>query len=217
MSSKHTEAAAAVRSGTPGEVPRVPAAGGSGLPRRWLREWGRWLRKWDGRGSGLVAVAVLIGIWQWYGDRYPNALYLFSTPSTVATSFGHIVANLQLPKQFLESLGEELVGFGIACVAAIGVGTAMGRVKYVEFTLDPLVTIGIATPVIVLLPVMEEWFGYGYVARVAFIVVLSVWPLLVNTWIGVRNMSATYELVGRSLRLGRMQLLWKVVLPAAAP
>ena len=206
MSSKHTEAAATVRSGAPGGKPGAQAAAGAGLDRSWLRDWGRWLRKWDGRGSGLVAVVALIGLWQWYGDSYPNALYLFSTPSAVVTSFYHIVGSLQLPKAFGESLGEELTGFAIASVLAIGVGTAMGRAKYVEFALDPLVTIGIATPVIVLLPVMEEWFGYGYVARVAFIVVLSVWPLLVNTWIGVRNMSATYELVGRSLKLGRAQL-----------
>jgi ABC-type nitrate/sulfonate/bicarbonate transport system permease component len=199
--------------------PRRPVPGGGGGAQPAARDGRLWrrLRKWNGRGTGLLAVAVVIGLWQWYGDTYPNALYLFSTPSAVASSFGHIVANLQLPKAFGESLGEELVGFAIAAVIAIGVGTAMGRVKYIEFTLDPLVTLGIATPVVVLLPVMEEWFGFGYVARVSFITVLAVWPLLVNTWIGVRNMSATYELVGRSLRLGRAQLLGKVVLPAAAP
>ena len=52
-----------------------------------------------------------------------------------------------------------------------------------------------------LLPVLEDWFGSGYVVRVAFIATLSVWPLLVNTWMGVRNMSATYELVGRAFKL----------------
>lgn len=176
-----------------------------------------WLRAWGGRGTGLLAVLVVIGLWQWYGDAYPNALYLFSTPSAVVSAFFHIVGNLQLPAAFGESLGEELIGFAVAAVLAIAVGTAMGRVKYIEFSLSPLVTLGIATPVVVLLPVMEEWFGSGYLARVAFIVVLSVWPLMVNTWIGVRNMNATYELVGRSLRLSRAQQLRKVVLPAAAP
>jgi NitT/TauT family transport system permease protein len=204
--------AAAERPGV--AVHPTSATPAEGKARRTL---GGMLRNWNGRGIGLLAVLVLIGAWQWYGNSYPNALYLFSTPTAVATAFGHAVGNLQLPDAFGESLGEELIGFAIASVLAISVGTAMGRVKYLEFTLDPLVTLGIATPVVVLLPVLEDWFATGYVVRVAFIVVLSVWPLLVNTWSGVRNMSATYELVGRAFKLGRMQRLLKVVLPAAAP
>ncbi|HLI15865.1 MAG TPA: ABC transporter permease [Acidimicrobiales bacterium] len=175
------------------------------------------LRAWDGRGIGLVAVAVFVGLWQWYGDSYPHALYLFSTPSAVATAFGHIVASAELPRAFADSVAEEVVGFAIAAVLGIAVGLAMGSLRFVEMSLDPLVTIGIATPVVVLLPVMEDWFGFGYVARVAFITVLSVWPILLNSWIGVRNVSSTYHLVSRALTLGRRQRVWKVVLPAAAP
>lgn len=169
------------------------------------------------RGVGLIAVIVVLGLWQWYGETFPHALYLFSRPTVVASAFVHVVANLQLPAAFGESLGEEVVGFAIAAVLGILVGTAMGRVKYIEFTLDPLVTIGIATPVIVLLPVMEDWFGFGYAARVAFIVVLSVWPIVVDTWIGVRSMSSTYDLVGRALGLSSLEQMKKVVLPAATP
>jgi sulfonate transport system permease protein len=195
-------------------VPAAPQARAVGRPAAAPRTWPR---RWNGRGIGLIAVLAVIGAWQWYGSSYPNALYLFSTPSTVLTAFGHEVRTMQLPDAFGESLGEEAIGFAIASVLAIGVGTLMGRLRYVEFTLDPLVTLGIATPVVVLLPVMEDWFGNGYVVRVAFITVLSVWPLLVNTWMGVRNMSATYELVGRAFKLSRAQRLYKVVLPAAAP
>lgn len=175
------------------------------------------LRSWGGRGIGLIAVVVFVALWQWYGSSYPNALYLFSTPSAVATSFAHIVANTELPRAFADSLAEELVGFSVAVAIGIGVGVAMGTLHHVELTLDPLVTIGIATPVIVLLPIMEDWFGFGYVSRVAFILVLSVWPVLLNSWIGVRNVNATYRLVGRALALTPRQRIWKVVLPAAAP
>lgn len=195
-------------------VRAAPVIGAAG---RRPRTAGDRLRAWNGRGIGLLAVVAVIGAWQWYGSSYPNALYLFSTPSTVLSAFGHEVRTMQLPRAFGESLGEEMIGFAIASVVAIVVGMLMGRLKYVEFTLDPLVTLGIATPVVVLLPVFEDWFGAGYVVRVAFIATLAVWPLLVNTWMGVRNMSATYELVGRAFKLNWAQRLYKVVFPAAAP
>ncbi|MBO0732219.1 MAG: ABC transporter permease subunit [Acidimicrobiaceae bacterium] len=177
----------------------------------------RTARRLLSRGSGLIAVVCFIGLWQWYGSSYAHASFLFSRPSTVASSFAHVVGNMQLPRAFADSVAEEAVGFAIAAALAIGVGALMGRVRYVEFALDPLVTIGIATPVIVLLPVMENWFGFGSTSRVAFIVVLSVWPILINTWSGIATMGAAYHLVGRSLGLGRLQQLRMIILPAAAP
>lgn len=190
---------------------RAPRAGAG---RRSVREL---LRRWDGRGLGLAAVAAFLGLWQWYGSTYPHAEYLFSTPSAVASAFRAIVASGQLPRAFAESLGETVIGFSIATVIALTVGTAMGRVRYIQFALDPLVTLAIATPTIGLLPLMENWFGLGYAGRVSFIVVVSTWPTLVNTWIGVRSMSGVYDDVGRSLGLTRIDHLRKVVLPASAP
>jgi len=175
------------------------------------------LRRWDGRGLGLLAVIAFIAAWQWYGGRYPHAQYLFSTPSAVARAFRSVVASGQLPRAFFESLGETAIGFSIAVAIALTVGTAMGRVRYIQFALDPLVTLAIATPTIGLLPLMENWFGLGYAGRVSFIVVVATWPTLINTWIGVRSMSGVYDDVGRSLGLGRIDQLRKVVLPAAAP
>lgn len=169
------------------------------------------------QANGLIAVAVLIALWQWYGSSYPHASYLFSRPSSVASAFVHIVANAKLPSAFGESLLEEIIGFVVATLLGVGVGAIMGRVRYIEMALDPLVTLGIATPVIVLLPVMENWFGFGDTARIAFIVVLSIWPILINTWSGVAGMGAAYHLVARSLGLGWLQQMRMVILPAAAP
>ena len=175
------------------------------------------LRRWNGQGLGIAAVVGFLALWQWYGSSYPHAQYLFSTPSAVAHAFRTITSSGQLPRAFVESLGETAIGFSIAVVIALTVGTAMGRVRYIQFALDPLVTLAIATPTIGLLPLMENWFGLGYAGRVSFIVVVATWPTLINTWIGVRSMSGVYDDVGRSLGLSRVDQLRQVVLPAAAP
>ena len=165
--------------------------------------------------AGAAAVLIAIGIWQLSG-LYLNPIFI-STPDQVLASLGHLIVTGQLPGAFLRSLLEMIGGLLIAVVAGVCTGLLMGRVRVAEKALDPLVAFGNATPSIALLPVMEVWFGFGTAARVAFIMVICVWPVLVNTYAGVRAVRRLLTDVGKAFGMTGWTQTWRIYLPGTIP
>ncbi|HLI23813.1 MAG TPA: ABC transporter permease subunit, partial [Acidimicrobiales bacterium] len=155
-----------------------------------------WFRSHDQVVAGVTAVLVAIGLWQ-LTSLFLRPIFI-STPSRVFPALYNLVFSGPLPTAFLRSLLEMVVGLLIAGLVGVGIGLVMGRVRVLERALEPLVAFGNATPSIALLPVMEVWFGFGTAARVAFIMVIAVWPLIVNTHAGVRAVRGRLADVGRT-------------------
>ena len=158
---------------------------------------------------------VLLAIWQLSG-LFMNPIFI-STPAAIAVAFVQMVAGGTLVTAFLSSAWEMLVGYTISCVIGIGTGILMGRSRLAERAFDPIVAFGNATPTIALLPVMEIWFGLGMTARLAFIVVIGLWTLMVNTLAGMRSVQRNYADVARSFGLSAGASTRLVYVPAAMP
>ncbi|MGH8997014.1 MAG: ABC transporter permease, partial [Acidimicrobiales bacterium] len=146
------------------------AGGRLGAELSGLDSWA-WIRRRQTVIAGILAVLVGIGIWQATG-LVMKPIFI-STPSLVAPALWHLVVSGPLPSAFLLSLLEMIGGLVIATIVGIGVGMSMGRVRFLERALGPLVAFGNGTPSVALLPVMEVWFGFGEEARVAFIMVIA--------------------------------------------
>lgn len=174
-----------------------------------------WWRSHSELLLSLVAVLVAIGIWQ-LSSLFLKPIFI-STPGVVAPSLYNLIASGQLPQAFLRSLVEMLLGLVVAGVVGIGLGLLMGRIRLLERALEPLVAFGNATPSIALLPLMEVWFGFGTTARVAFIMVIAVWPLLVNTHLGVRAVRGRLADVGKTFGMNGWQQIRYVYLPGTMP
>jgi ABC-type nitrate/sulfonate/bicarbonate transport system permease component len=191
---------------------RAPAAarrrGALSAPAAWVRTHRNLLAQ-------LAAIIVFLAVWQASG-AWLNPLFV-STPSKVVAALGSLIGNGQLPAAFLRSLLEMLGALVVAAVLGIGTGLLMGRVRLAERALEPIVAFGNATPSIALLPVMEVWFGIGTAARVAFITVICTWPLLVNTYAGVRAVRGRYRDVGAAFGFGPWKQTWKIYLPGTVP
>jgi len=189
------------------------AHGGQAVPAR--ARLVTWLRAHLNLIARLLAIAVFLGVWQASG-AFLNPLFV-STPANVVSALGSLIGNGQLPAAFLRSLVEMIGGLAVAAVLGVGIGLLMGRVRLAEKALDPIVAFGNATPSIALLPVMEVWFGIGMAARVAFITVICTWPLLVNTYAGVRAVRGRYTDVGAAFGFGPWRQTWKIYLPGTVP
>lgn len=163
----------------------------------------------------LLSLVVVLAIWQASG-LFMNPIFI-STPSAIAVAFVKMLADGSLATAFLSSAGEMLLGFAISCVIGIGTGILMGRSRFAERAFDPLVAFGNATPTIALLPVMEIWFGLGLTARIAFIVIIGLWTLMVNTLAGMRSVQRNYADVARSFGLSGAAATRLVYVPAAMP
>jgi len=163
----------------------------------------------------IVSLILVLVAWQLSGN-FLNPI-LISTPSRIVSDFGEILLNGQLVQAFVGSAVEMAIGFGLACLVGISLGVLMGRWRTAEHAVDPLVSFGNATPTIALLPVMEIWFGLGLAARLAFIFVICIWSLLINTLAGVKNVNRGWADVGRSFGLSPFESTRRIFIPAAMP
>ena len=173
------------------------------------------VRSWRAEALRVGVIAAVLGAWQLSG-LFMNPIFI-STPASVLAAFWQIVADGSLPRAFFSSLGEMVVGLVIATTVGFGLGITMGRVRLLERMFDPFVNFFNATPTIALLPLMEIWFGTDVRSRVAFIVVICLWTLVINALSGIRNVQRGYAEVGTAFGLDELALTRKIFVPAAMP
>jgi NitT/TauT family transport system permease protein len=164
-----------------------------------------------------VTFAVLMAAWELTG-RMVDPLF-FAPVSAVVAEFVRAIIDPQarLSHGLLETLAVLVPGFLIASLAGVAVGVAMGRREIVYRVVDPHVTIFYNTPRVVLIPVLMLWLGTGVTMKIVIVLLAAIFPIIVNTVAGVRDVSSQLTEPARSLRASERQLMVKVILPAALP
>lgn len=169
-------------------------------------------------GAGFIV--LLLVVWEsiplWYTLPRGMALF-FTTPSKVAASFGELLASGEIEKHFYVSATAFVVGLGLSIAVGLPLGLVMGRSAVVENLLDPYVTAANATPRIVFLPLLILWFGIGIWSKILIVFAGAVFPLLINTYVGVKNVNRLLVNVVRSFGANEWQLMKIVVLPNSVP
>lgn len=163
----------------------------------------------------LVSVVILLGLWEIFGRRV-NPLFL-SYPSAIGEAFLKVVVTAEFQRAALSSLQVFAIGLSGALVLGISIGLLMGRYRLAEYLLDPYVYALDATPRVALIPVLLLWFGLGAPSKIAIVFLSGLFPVLMNTFSGVRTVSAQLVEVGRAYGAGERKLFTKVILPAALP
>jgi NitT/TauT family transport system permease protein len=102
-------------------------------------------------------------------------------------------------------------------VVGILIGLAMGRSRTLERVLDPWVFFLYAIPSIALIPVMVIWFGIGDLVKIMLVFIASVFPIIINTAAGVRNVDEEVIDTARAYCATERQILRTVVLPGSVP
>jgi taurine transport system permease protein len=162
-------------------------------------------------GFGLVILAA----WQIVGSHVDPLL--LSRPSAVISSGWAMLRSGELPRAFLQSMQAFLPGYLLGALTGVPLGLAVGRYRWVESTLGIYVTAAYAAPLVALLPLYVVWFGVGVAAKVAIISTLTAFPIVINTWRGVKAVDTSLVEVGSAFGASRGQITRKVVLPAALP
>jgi NitT/TauT family transport system permease protein len=158
--------------------------------------------------------AFLIG-WELYG-RSLNPIFL-SYPTAVAGAFVELILSGQLLTATVQSLSALAIGFSVSIVSGITIGLLMGRFRTVYHALDPFVTALYNTPSVALIPLIQLWFGLGLQAKIVIVILSAFFPIVINTFAGVRNTSRGMVDVVRAFGASERQVMTKVVLPAAVP
>jgi NitT/TauT family transport system permease protein len=163
----------------------------------------------------LASVIVVLSLWEVFG-RQVNPLFL-SYPSAIARAFVALLVSGEFVKQALGSLQVFAIGLSAALVLGIAVGLLMGRYRLAEYLLDPYVYAFDATPRVALIPVLLLWFGLGNPSKIAIVFLSGLFPVLMNTFSGVRTVSGQLVDVGRAYGAGEGTIFSKIMLPAALP
>ena len=166
----------------------------------------------------LAGVSVLAGLvlWEAAGRLVQNALFL-ATPSQVVAELGQLWQAGELQRHAWISMQEFALGFAIAVAIGIPIGLAMAASKRTAIMASPWISGLYATPVIALAPLFILWFGIGIWSKVAVVVSLVVFPVVINTEAGLRNADRQLIEAIRSFGANKLQLFLKVSLPCALP
>ena len=112
---------------------------------------------------------------------------------------------------------ELILAFIIASVAGISLGLLIGRYKSVEAATDWLVNALYATPLVAIIPLVILWFGLGNGAKLFIVTILAVFPILINTIAGVRNVPPQLIELGNAFAANEREIFTKIILPSALP
>lgn len=163
----------------------------------------------------LAVLAVVLGLWEWYGRR--SSSFTFAAPSEIVAAARDMIASGELQSAIGDSLLALAIGFGLAVIVGTSVGFALGWWRTLGRTFDPFVAAMYVVPIASLIPVLIVWFGLGLETRVIIIFLFAVFEPLIAGQAAVRNVDPGHVDVARTFGAGRRQLAAKVVLPASLP
>ena len=143
-----------------------------------------------------------------------SSLFLAS-PVQVLYAGASLLASGELQSDIAASLVRVIVGFILAAAIGIPVGIAMGTVKTFRLLLDGIVHVIRQIPGIAWLPLAILFFGLGNNAAFFLITYVAIWPFVVNLEDGLQNVDQSLIRAARSLGARRVQLFFRVYLPAA--
>ncbi len=142
---------------------------------------------------------------------------LFPPLEEVASALFRLTASGILPHHVLDTLLRLLAGFALAASVGVAVGFAMGRSRRAEDIFLPLVSIGAPIPGLAYAPLFLLWFGLGNMSAVLLVGFVSAFPVIFNTWTGVKAVKEIWLRSAQAMGADSRRLLHHVVLPGALP
>ena len=115
------------------------------------------------------------------------------------------------------SLQRVALGYALASAVGVALGTLVGQSIWAMRGLDPIFQVLRTVPPLAWLPLSLAAFRDGQPSAIFVIFITAIWPIIINTAVGIRNIPQDYRNVARVLRLNHLEFFWKIMIPAAAP
>jgi len=163
----------------------------------------------------VSSLVILLAVWEALGPLV-NPIF-FTYPSAIVIAFYDLIQNGELQKYTLQSLEILLYGMVLAIVVGIPLGVAMARFRQVDWTLNMYINALYATPMVALVPVLVLWLGIRIEAKVTVVFLFAVFPILINTYKGVKEVDPGIVEVARAFRSTEWHMWRDVFLPWAVP
>jgi nitrate/nitrite transport system permease protein len=171
----------------------------------------------------LIMLALILVVWQILCSRpgatlpsptkiWSEARDLFTDPFFVAGP-----QDIGLGWRVLVSLQRVMIGYGLASVIGVMLGTIIGQSVWAMRGLDPIFQVLRTISPLAWLPISLAAFRDSQPSAIFVIFITSVWPIIINTAVGIRNIPQDYRNVAAVLRLNHFEFFLKIMIPSAAP
>jgi nitrate/nitrite transport system permease protein len=171
----------------------------------------------------LIMLALILTVWQILCSR-PGAT--LPSPSKIWTEAYDLIVDpffvagpqdIGLGWRVLTSLQRVMIGYGLASIIGVMLGTIIGQSVWAMRGLDPIFQILRTISPLAWLPISLAAFRDSQPSAIFVIFITSVWPIIINTAVGIRNIPQDYRNVAAVLRLNHIEFFYKIMIPSAAP
>ena len=163
----------------------------------------------------VFVFAAILGGWEAWVRIAEVKRYLLPPPSAVA------MALIEEPMRYIDaavtSLSAALGGLLLATLGAFALGVVMAHSRALERALYPPALLLKVMPIVAVYPLVLIWFGFGIWPRVLIAALITFFPVLVNTVIGLRSIDPAAHDFLRALHASRSQIFWRLRLPSSLP
>lgn len=166
---------------------------------------------------GWIVPVLLVIVWEAASYFKLISPMLLPAPSVIAAQFVYLIQTGEFFEHVAISAYRAGLGFVIGSAAGLLLGLFTGLGKLAEKTLDPSLQMLRTIPLLSLIPLFILWFGVGEFSKILMISLGAFFPVYVNTFLGIRNVELKLFEVSKILEYSRLQLLTKLIIPAALP
>jgi nitrate/nitrite transport system permease protein len=171
----------------------------------------------------LVMVALVLLVWE-LACRQAGAT--LPPPSKVLADTWELITDPFFDRGGLDkglfwhlsaSLRRVAIGYALASLVGVALGTLVGQSMWAMRGLDPIFQVLRTVPPLAWLPLSLAAFRDGQPSAIFVIFITAIWPIIINTAVGIRNIPQDYRNVAAVLRLNHIEFFFKIMVPSAAP
>lgn len=181
-------------------------------------------REWTARiVPPLITLIAILVVWQILCMK-PNAS--LPSPTRIWADAKDLIVDpffvtgpqdIGLGWRILTSLQRVAIGFGLASIVGVLLGALVGQSVWAMRGLDPIFQVLRTVPPLAWLPISLAAFRDSQPSAIFVIFITAIWPIIINTAVGIRNIPQDYRNVAAVVRLNQLEFFWKIMIPSAAP
>jgi nitrate/nitrite transport system permease protein len=171
----------------------------------------------------LIMLGVILLIWEiaTYGPNSslpsPTRIWQDASDLIVSPFFNNGPQDIGLGWRVMISLQRVAYGFGLAAIVGVLLGALVGQSQWAMRGLDPIFQVLRTVPPLAWLPLSLAAFRDANPSAIFVIFITAIWPVIINTAVGIRNIPQDYRNVAAVLRLNHFEFFWRIMIPSAAP
>jgi NitT/TauT family transport system permease protein len=164
-----------------------------------------------------LSLVLFIGGWEWYVKAYNVSSLIVPAPSAIVEALRTGIASGLYVKALLVTLQAIVLGFLLSATAAFVLGILISQIRLLEATIYPYIVALQTLPKIAIAPLILVWVGLGIESKIIIAALVSFFPMLVNTIVGLKSAAADKLELMHALTASPAKTFWLVKLPEASP